>query len=140
MKHEISLSDLDKYARERIAAERYPDDYHLFRPARCSACGVVPLELTIEHHTGSRKGNFRGVIMARCSVCGGEERIFSFTGTHRKPEREEVPVCKCGNTTFVVGECERIEQDEGKLGFFDEGVVVGQCSACGRKRALVYTD
>ena len=140
MKHETVLGDLEKYARERIAAERYPDDYHFLRPARCSTCGVVPLELTIEHHTGSKKGNFRGIVMARCSACGGETRIFSFTGTHRKPKRKETPVCKCGNTTFVVGEFERIERDEGRMGFFDEGVVVGQCSACGRKRALVYTD
>jgi hypothetical protein len=140
MKNETPLADLKEYAKERIAAERYPDDYHLFRPAKCSVCGVVPLELTIEHHTGSKKGNFRGIITARCSVCGGEERIFSFTGNRRKPERKETPVCKCGNKTFVVGELERIERDEGMMGFFDEGVVVGQCSACGRKRALVYTD
>ena len=46
MSHGTSLADLEKYARERIAAERYPDDYHFFRPARCSACGVVPLTLT----------------------------------------------------------------------------------------------
>jgi len=140
MKHAISLVDLEEYARERIAAERYPDDYHLFRPARCSVCGVVPFTLTIEYHTGSKKGDFRGVITARCSVCGAEERIFGFTGSHRKPEREETPVCRCGNTTFVVAELERIEREDGIMGFFDEGVVVGKCSECGRKRALVYTD
>jgi hypothetical protein len=26
------------------------------------------------------------------------------------------------------------------MGFFDEGVVVGTCSRCGRNRALVHTD
>jgi hypothetical protein len=26
------------------------------------------------------------------------------------------------------------------LGFFDEGVVVGQCSQCGRNRAFAHTD
>jgi hypothetical protein len=26
------------------------------------------------------------------------------------------------------------------LGFFDEGVVVGHCSQCGRNRAFVHTD
>jgi hypothetical protein len=26
------------------------------------------------------------------------------------------------------------------LGFFDEGVVVGQCSRCGRNQRLVHTD
>jgi hypothetical protein len=25
-------------------------------------------------------------------------------------------------------------------GFFDEGVVVGKCSECGRNRVIVYTD
>lgn len=140
MKNKSVLADLEAFAKKRIAADRYPNDYHFFRPARCSTCGVVPLELTIEHHTGSKKSNFRGVIWAQCSECGGKERIFSFTGQHRKPEREEKPACECGNARFLVGECERIEGDEGMLGFFDEGVVVGQCSACGRNHALVYTD
>ena len=140
MKNPTSLSDLEAYARERIAAHRYPDDYHFFTPAKCHTCGVVPLELTIEHHTGSKKGNFKGVILAQCSVCGGEERIFSFTGQHRKRLREEKPVCQCGNAHFLVGECERIEGSEGLPGFFDEGVVVGKCSRCGRNRAFVYTD
>ncbi len=140
MKNPTSLSDLEAYARERIAAHRYPDDYHFFTPAKCHTCGVVPLELTIEHHTGSKKGNFKGVILAQCSVCGGTERIFSFTGQHRKRVRAEKPVCQCGNGHFLVGECERIEGGEGLPGFFDEGVVVGKCSRCGRNRAFVYTD
>ena len=140
MENQTFLTDLEGYARKRIAAHRYPNDYHLFTLAKCHDCGVVPLELTIEHHTGSRKGNFRGVIFAECSVCGGRERIFSFTGQHRERVREEKPVCKCGNAYFLVGECERIEREEGMLGFFDEGVVVGKCSQCGRKRAFVYTD
>ena len=134
------LSDLQAYARKRIAAHRYPDDYHPFKPARCSACGVVPLELIIEHHTGSKKGDFKGVIWAQCSECGEKERIFSFTGKHRELVREEKPKCLCGNATFVVAECERIERDEGLPGFFDEGVVVGKCSQCGRNRAFVHTD
>jgi hypothetical protein len=140
MSDKISLAELKTYAEKRIAADRYPDDYHFFRPKGCSNCGVVPLTLTIEYHTGAKKGNFKGVIMARCSVCDTEQRIFSFTGEHRKPEREEKPRCQCGNDTFVVAECERIEGDDGLMGFFDEGVVVGQCSECGRKRAFVFTD
>lgn len=135
-----ALSSLEAFARKCIAAHRYPDDYHFFTPAKCPACGVVPLELTIEHHTGSKQGDFKGVIFAQCSECGGEKRIFSFTGKHRKPLREEKPACQCGNVYFLVGECERIERDEGGLGFFDEGVVVGKCSRCGRNRAMVYTD
>ena len=48
------LVDLEKFARKCIAADCYPNDYHRFILARCETCGVVPLELTIEHHTGSK--------------------------------------------------------------------------------------
>jgi len=48
------------------------------------------------------------------------ERAFSFTGEHRKRLREEKPVCKCGHKGFLVGECERVEGDEGLMGFFGE--------------------
>jgi hypothetical protein len=140
MKGQTLLSDLEAFARKRIAAQRYPDDYHFFTPFRCDACGVVPFELTIEHHTGSKKGNFKGVIWGECTECGNRKRLFSFTGEHRERLREEKPVCRCGNESFLVAECERIERDEGVMGFFDEGVVVGKCSHCGRNRALVDTD
>ena len=140
MKGQTSLSDLEAFARIRIAAHRYPNEYHFFRPFSCDACGVVPFEMTIEHHTGSRKGKFKGVIWGECTECGSRKRLLSFTGEHRKRLREEKPVCTCGNASFLVGECERMESDEGLMGFFDEGVVVGKCSRCGRNRALVYTD
>lgn len=135
-----ALSDLEMFARERIAADRYPNDYHRFRPYRCDTCGVAPFELTIEHHTGSKRGDFKGAIWGVCTVCGTKKRVFRFTGQHREPLREEKPACTCGHTGFLVGECERIERDDGMMGFFDEGVVVGKCARCGRKRTLVYTD
>ena len=134
------FSDLEKFARKSIAAGDYPADHHPFRLLGCSSCGAVPLALRIEHHTGSKKGDFKGLIFGRCSECGREERIFSFTGKHRKRLRDETPACQCGSAHFLVAECERIEGDEGLLGFFDEGVVVGQCSQCGRNQAFVYTD
>jgi hypothetical protein len=140
MKNQNLLSDLETYAKEQIAADRYPDDYHFFKPYQCDTCGTVPFELIIEHHTGSKKGNFRGVIWGTCTECGTRKRVFSFTGGHRVRFREEQPTCRCGNAGFLVGECERIEGDEGVMGFFDEGVVVGRCSHCGRNRALVHTD
>lgn len=140
MKGQTSLSDLEAFARKQIAAHRYPDDYHIFRPFNCDACGVVPFVITIEHLTGSKKGNFKGMIWGKCTECKSRKRLFSFTGDHRKPLREEKPVCKCGNGSFLVGECERIESDDGLMGFFDEGVVVGQCSHCARNQALVQTD
>jgi hypothetical protein len=140
MTDQISSADLEAFAKERINAGRYPNDYHHFKLFRCQSCGAVPLELTIEHHTGSREGDFKGVIHGRCSVCGREEQILSYTGSHRQPWREERPACSCGSEQFFVGECERIERDEGILGFFDEGVVVGKCVQCGRNRVIVYTD
>jgi hypothetical protein len=96
--------------------------------------------LRIEHHTGSKRRDFKGVIWARCSVCDREQRIFSFTGKHRRRSREERPVCDCGEARFFVAKLERIEGSEGLPGFFDEGVIVGECSRCGRRRAFVYTD
>jgi hypothetical protein len=140
MKEQGFPSDLEAFARERLHADRFPNDYHHFKVFRCQACGALPLELTIEYHTGSRKGDFKGVITGRCSACGAEEKVFSYTGPHREPWREERPSCACGNRQFLVGECERIEREEGILGFFDEGVVVGKCVQCGRNRVLVYTD
>jgi hypothetical protein len=134
------LSSLEKFARQCIAAQDYPADHHRFTPFRCPACGVVPLALTIEHHTGSKKGNFKGVVLGRCTECGRQERVFSFTGKQRKRLRQEQPKCTCGNTRFWVAMVERIEGDQGLPGFFDEGVVVGQCSQCGRNQAFVYTD
>ena len=140
MTQPISLSDLEAFARKCIAAHRYPDDYHSFRLFKCDQCGVVAFEITIEHHTGSKKGDFKGVIWGECVECGSRKRLFSFTGKHRRLLREEKPVCKCGNRNYVLGECERIEGDEGGMGFFDEGVVVGKCVRCDQNRAFVYTD
>jgi hypothetical protein len=135
-----TLSELERYARDRIAADRYPNDAHFFRPYTCDTCGVVPFKLTLEHHTGSKRGDFKGVIWGDCTVCGARKRVFSFTGTHRKPLREEKPTCACGHAAFVVAELERIERDDGMMGFFDEGVVVGKCAHCGQNRALAHTD
>jgi hypothetical protein len=135
-----SLSQLESFARKQIAAERYSNDYHFFRTARCETCGLVAFELTIEHHTGSKKGDFKGVITGLCPSCSRTTRILSFTGQHRAPQRTERPQCNCGHAQFYVGECERFEGDEGLMGFFDEGVVAGQCANCGQNRVLVLTD
>jgi len=134
------LSGLEAFAKDCLSANRYPTDHHPFSLFKCPVCGLVPLEVVIEHHTGSKEGDFKGVIIACCSECGGEESIFGFTGAHRKRLRDEKPVCECGSRQFYVGECERIEGEEGLPGFFDEGVVVGQCASCGRKKAFVYVD
>lgn len=140
MNYQNELDDLKKYALSRLDSKRFPNDIHTFKPLVCATCGFVPLELTIEHHSGSKKGNFRGVIIGECTQCGELNRIFSFTGSHRWQTRQEKPACKCGNATFLLGECERIEGDDGMAGFFDEGVVVGKCLKCGRNQVFVATD
>ena len=88
------LSELQAFAEKKLNASRYPTDRHTFRLMKCSHCGLVPLALTIEHHTGSKKRDFKGVITGRCSNCDTEARLFSFTGSHRKPERREEPRCR----------------------------------------------
>ncbi len=136
----MSLSALLGFARACLDADQYPGDHHKLTIFRCARCGVRPLTLTIEHHSGSSPGDFKGVIAARCSACGREEQVFSFTGEHRKWTREEKPACSCGNDEFLAAMLERIEGEQGLVGFFDEGVVVGECSQCGRHTAFVYTD
>jgi len=138
--NESTLAGLEAFAREKIAAERYPDDRHVFTPAACPACGVTPLVVTVEPHSGSTKTNFRGVITGRCPRCGSVARILHFTGEHRHKEREERPRCQCGGDEFVVATCERFEGESGLAGFFDEGVVVGACASCGRQRVFALTD
>ena len=135
-----STDDLEAFARDCIAAHRYPNDRHPYTRVACDVCGAVGFQLTIEHHTGSTPGDFKGVIWGDCAECGARKRLFSFTGHHRKHLREEQPVCPCGNASYILGVCERIEGEEGLSGFFDEGVVVGQCARCRRNQAFVYTD
>lgn len=140
MEHREALADLEAFAKRCIAADRFPRACHRFTAAACPTCGVVPLALTIEHHTGSKKGDFKGKIIGRCGTCGRKFSVLSFTGPQRRFVSEEQPACRCGSVHFLVGECERIEGNDGLLGFFDEGVIVGKCGTCGRNRAFVYTD
>lgn len=135
-----SYADLIEFGRTCLAARRHPRDHHPCTMYACSACGAKPLELRIEHHTGSEQRDFKGVIIAHCSACGSEAPIFTFTGKHRKPLREERSVCACGGKEFLVAMVERIEGEDGLPGFFDEGVMVGECCRCGRHTAFVYTD
>jgi len=134
------LSDLKAFALKCIAAERYPQDRHIFKVFECDACQSTEFELIIEYHSGSRKGKFKGVIWGDCPKCGSRKCLFSFTGKERTLIREKKPTCNCRHARFTVGECERFEADEGITGFFDEGVVVGKCLNCGCNQAFVYTD
>ena len=140
MEESASFSSLKAFAEKKLNASEYSNDYHIFTTKKCPTCGQAPFEVTIEHHSGSKKGDFKGMIFGLCAECNKRTRIFSFTGQHRKFVRETKPVCKCGSKYFLVGECERIEGDEGVLGFFDEGVVVGKCVDCSRNQVFVFTD
>lgn len=131
---------LEDYAKDCINSRDHPDDFHQFALYSCSSCRASLFSLTIEYHTGAEKWSFRGIIWGHCSECGYLMRLFTFTGTHRQIEREERPGCECGNRTFIAGQCERIEGENGIPGFFDEGVIVGRCAKCGRYKAFVYFD
>ena len=133
-----ALSDLQTFALKTLAAERYPNDYHIFRAFECETCGSVPFSMMAEHHTDSKNGDFKGLIWGDCAQCSARKRLMSYTGDHRKKISEEKFFCECGEANFVGGEMERME--DGALGFFDEGVVVGQCSGCKRNRVIVATD
>lgn len=140
MDPQVSLSGLEDFARQCIDSQNHPQDIHEFTQFVCSSCKSPALRLTIEHHTGSEQGDFKGILWGECSACGYLDRLFTFTGESRKPLLEERPVCECGGRDFQVGMCERTEGEEGIPGFFDEGVIVGKCILCHRNRAFVFTD
>lgn len=140
MEQPVSLGELDEFAKQCINADNYPDDYHVFSLFHCQSCKNSEFRLTIEHHTGSKEWNFKGIIWGECTACGYLGRLFTFTGDHRKFLREEHTVCECFNNSFTVGQCERIEGEKGIPGYFDEGVIVGKCCSCRRNKVLVYTD
>ena len=140
MENPDTISELDDYARQCIHSHSHPDDDHKFTLFKCSSCNSSRLRLTIEHHTGSEDWNFRGIIWGECTACGYLMRLFTFSGEHRQWLREERPECECGNRSFIAGMCERFEGEKGIPGFFDEGVIVGRCTECSRKRAFVFTD
>ena len=140
MKPGDELSDLERYAGKQINARSYPAAVHRFRVLECEQCGAAALALTVEHHSGSKPGKFRGVIYGECSGCAKKGIVYRFTGSHREKTRQEKPSCSCGNRYFLVAELERFESEDGLAGFFDEGVVVGKCASCNRNRVIVSTD
>lgn len=131
---------LRSFALDRLNAARYPNDRHIYVSFTCEECGEDRFDVLITHHSGSKSGNFRGVVKGTCKACGTVRNVLSFTGSHRKPEKEEHPHCSCGSFVFHVAECERIEGDDGLDGFFDEGILVGKCANCGRNMVFVETD
>lgn len=135
-----------------LRADLCPLDNHVFSLDECETCGIAPLLVTVEHHTGSGHGDFHGRITAQCGLC---DRIFEAlrkTGEALNPatgklaprarERTQQAKCRCGNAAFFVASCHRFETAEGGglAGFYDEGVVVGQCPQCGQCHVFAYLD
>lgn len=140
MNQPMSLSELEDFARQCIHADKYPDDDHTFTIYSCHSCYNQHFRITIEHHTGSKEWDFKGIVWGQCVFCGYLGRLFTYTGEHRKYFREEIPVCICGGKVFTVGQCDRTEGENGIPGFFDEGVIVGKCNTCGVNKEFVYID
>lgn len=134
------ISELEDFAKKCINSQEYPNDNHIFLQYKCVSCNSPVIKITIEHHSGSEEWRFRGVIWGECAVCGYLMRLFTFTGEHREILSTDYPVCDCGNRDFIAGQCERYEGEQGILGFFDEGVIVGKCTKCNRNKAFVFTD
>lgn len=134
------ISELEEFAKQCINSQAYPNDEHRFLLYQCTSCRSLEIKFTIEHHTGSEKWSFKGIIRGECSVCGYLLQLFTFTGEHRKLLKIEHHVCDCGNNNFIVGQCERYEGEHGIPGFFDEGVVVGKCLKCNRNNTFVFID
>ena len=136
----MAVSDLRSFGLSCLKADRYPNDYHTFVSFKCEECGADRFQVRIIHHSGSKPGDFKGTVEGKCEDCGTVRKVLSYTGSHRKPLQENRPRCSCGSSVYTVAECERIEGDDGLYGFFDEGVLVGKCSGCGRNEVFVETD
>lgn len=130
----------------------YALDQHVFSLYECPTCGIAPLLVTIETHTGSVRVDFRGRIIAQCGLCDKVFQVLEKTGSvlnqvtgrleARQAERTEQAKCECGGLAFFAASCHRFETSAGGglSGFYDEGVVVGQCPQCGRCRVFARLD
>jgi hypothetical protein len=131
---------LEQYVNKCLATEAQPQTALRFKPYTCPVCGATAFEMSIEHHSGSTRRNFRGVIRGICSKCSEKLELCRFTGPHRQVVQEKALECRCGSSLFYAGECERIEDNEGLPGFVDEGIAVAACAHCGRLTTIVEWD
>jgi hypothetical protein len=137
------------HAETVLRAAEYPEARHDFRPWRCE-CGNPVVRVLLRHQRASASRDFAGEIHATCASCArgwiGLGRVrrdpaapiaeWPRTLPPAEAEREERPTCRCGDQTFHVATCDRIERG----GFFDEGAVVAGCARCGEPRALAEYD
>lgn len=140
MSESASMNELEDFALDCLNAANHPEYEFIFNLYGCHSCGEESFSVVIEHHTGSEEWDFKGIIWGSCLQCGYLGRLFTFTGEHREHLRDERPECDCGNRSFMIAQCDRIEGDQGIPGFFDEGVIVGKCISCQRNKVLVRTD
>lgn len=137
----ISADKLEKFARKVLQANKYPQNPHIFKILNCKTCGPIDgLTVHIEHHTGSSKEDFKGKITAKCHNCKKKQILVSFTGPSRKKIAEDIVVCPCGNQKFLIGEFERFSDSQELVGFFEEGIIVGECDQCQHHQVLAQTD
>jgi hypothetical protein len=136
----FSPGSLEAFCRDQIRADLYPSDHHPFTLFACERCGLGPYRVDVTEHEGSERGDFHGVVAGTCRSCGATETLFSCTREAPIVTGHSQVRCECGGEWFWVGLLERYEGEEGLPGFFDEGVVAGQCALCGQNRAVVFTD
>lgn len=131
---------LEAFTRERLGAEHYPEDEHRLTRLTCERCGEQPYEIYITFHAESQPYDFHGILYGRCAVCGEWQVLFSVTGEAPRTVRRESPVCVCGGKRFYLAMLERYEGANGFAGWFDAGVIAGQCATCGQHLELLRTD
>ena len=136
----FSPSSLEGFARDQIRADLYPTDHHPFKLFACEPCGLGPYNVVVSELEGSEKGDFHGTVSGTCRSCGTNEVLFSCTSGAQAVTRTEQVRCECGGLWFWVAMLDRYEGEEGLPGFFDEGVLAGQCALCGQNRAIIFTD
>ena len=135
-----SLSDLIAFALQSLKAEFTPEETYTPALYGCTTCGAVPLRLTIMHQSCSTEMDFKGTILGTCFECANTEEKFHYTRPESDPGPKEEPSCECGNPYFFMLGVERFEADGGVPWFFDDGVIVGKCSQCGKCRQFVSYD
>ena len=132
--------DLHHFALDCLHAADRPSCSHPYTALPCDTCGAEAWEVAVEHHTGSKATDFRGVVYGLCTRCRETAVLFAFSGPHRRPVLTEYLVCPCGTATVSVGMCEREAGAHGTPGGKNAGVLVDKCTACARNAVVVWTD
>lgn len=76
----------------------------------------------------------------RCPACASEEEHSFYTSQSLQVKLTERPICPRGSIYLFAASSNCIELWPGKLGFLDDGLVVGKCAWCGELDASVSAD